>query len=99
MSGPAGGAPVLNPPLTFVIDTTKSVKPDKNSIFNLTQTVVDRIKDTNTNIPRYQLITVRTEWTIINNPILKIGRSAKGQLISKCPFDITKSTKKSAKSL
>ena len=59
MSGPAGGAPVLNPPLTFVIDTTKSVKPDKNSIFNLTQTVVDRIKDTNTNIPRYQLITVR----------------------------------------
>ena len=75
MSGPAGGAPVLNPPLTFVIDTTKSVKPDKNSIFNLTQTVVDRIKDTNTNIPRYQLITVRTEWTLINFE----NRSSKGQ--------------------
>jgi len=66
MSGPAGGAPVLNPPLTFVIDTTKSVKPDKNSIFNLTQTVVDRIKDTNTNIPRYQLITFNDRGPDIN---------------------------------
>ena len=32
---------MLNPPLTFVIDTTKSVKPDKDSIFNLTKKVVD----------------------------------------------------------
>merc|ERR1719471_1244944 len=34
---------VLNPPLIFVIDTTKSVKPDKDSIFNLTKRVTDRI--------------------------------------------------------
>jgi len=33
------------------------VKPDKDSIFNLTQKVVDRIQETNTNIPSYQLIT------------------------------------------
>ena len=32
---------VLNPPLMFVIDTTKSVKPDKDSIFNLTGKVVE----------------------------------------------------------
>ena len=31
------GSEIFNPPLTFVIDTTKSVKPDKDSIFNLTQ--------------------------------------------------------------
>ena len=43
---------VINPPLTFVIDTTRSVKPDKDSIFNLTQRVVDRIQETNTNIPQ-----------------------------------------------
>ena len=48
---------VLNPPLTFVIDTTRSVKPDKDSIFNLTQRVVDRIQETNTNIPSYLLVT------------------------------------------
>ena len=35
----------LNPPLTFVIDTTKSVKPDKDSIFNLTGKVTDLISD------------------------------------------------------
>ena len=44
---------ILNPPLTFVIDTTKSVKPDKDSIFNLTRKVVDGIKNDNINIPRY----------------------------------------------
>ena len=43
---------VLNPPLIFVIDTTKSVKPDKDSIFNLTMRVTDRIMKDNINIPR-----------------------------------------------
>jgi len=57
LSASTKGAPVLNPPLIFLIDTTKSVKPDKDSIFNLTQKVVDRIQETNTNIPSYQLIT------------------------------------------
>ena len=51
------GEAVINPPLTFVVDTTKSVRPDKDSIFNLTQKVVQRIQDTDTNIPEYQLIT------------------------------------------
>ena len=51
----SGGA-VINPPLAFVIDTTRSVKPDKDSIFNLTQRVVDRIQETDTNIPSYHLI-------------------------------------------
>ena len=46
----------LNPPLTFVIDTTKSVKPDKDSIFNLTQKVVDSIKIDSINIPRFTLV-------------------------------------------
>ena len=53
---------MLNPPLTFVIDTTKSVKPDKDSIFNLTKKVVDSIKIDSINIPRsvpqYLLTTV-----------------------------------------
>ena len=48
---------VVSPPLTFVVDTTKSVKPDKYSIFNLTQAVVNRIQDTNANIPSYLLVT------------------------------------------
>eukprot|EP00088_Acartia_fossae_P015112 TRINITY_DN18212_c0_g1_i1.p1 TRINITY_DN18212_c0_g1~~TRINITY_DN18212_c0_g1_i1.p1 ORF type:complete len:350 (-),score=101.88 TRINITY_DN18212_c0_g1_i1:245-1294(-) len=48
---------VFNPPLVFVIDTTKSVKPDKDSIFNLTMKVVENIKKDNINIPRYQLVT------------------------------------------
>ena len=43
---------MLNPPLTFVIDTTKSVNPDKDSIFNLTKKVVDSIKIDSINIPR-----------------------------------------------
>ena len=51
----AGG--VINPPLTFVVDTTKSVKPDKDSIFNLTQRVVARIQETDANIPNYLLVT------------------------------------------
>ena len=37
----------------FVIDTTKSVKPDKDSIFNLTSKVTDRIMNDNINIPRW----------------------------------------------
>ena len=53
----ATSAGVINPPLAFVIDTTRSVKPDKDSIFNLTQRVVDRIQETDTNIPSYHLIT------------------------------------------
>ena len=48
-----GGGQVLNPPLVFVIDTTKSVKPDKDSIFNLTSKVTDRIMNDNINIPRW----------------------------------------------
>ena len=43
---------VLNPPLMFVIDTTKSVKPDKDSIFNLTGKVVESITSKRVNIPR-----------------------------------------------
>jgi len=54
-NGPGGQ--VRNPPLTFVIDTTKSVKPDKDSIFNLTQRVVDTIQATDTNIDSYLLVT------------------------------------------
>jgi len=50
------GADVINPPLTFVIDTTRSVKPDKDSIFNLTQRVVNRIEQGNVNIPSYLLV-------------------------------------------
>jgi len=49
-------AQVVNPPLVFVIDTTKSVKPDKDSIFNLTMKVVSNIMKDDINIPRYQLI-------------------------------------------
>jgi len=48
---------VLNPPLMFVIDTTKSVKPDKDSIFNLTGKVVESITNKRVNIPRYTLVT------------------------------------------
>jgi hypothetical protein len=48
---------VINPPLTFVVDTTKSVKPDKYSIFNLTQTVVNRILEVGANVPQYLLVT------------------------------------------
>ena len=38
-----------------MIDTTKSVKPDKDSIFNLTKKVVDGIKNDKINIPRFLL--------------------------------------------
>lgn len=43
--------------MTFVVDTTKSVRPDKFSIFNLTQQVVERIIEVEANIPSYRLIT------------------------------------------
>ena len=46
---------VLNPPLMFVIDTTKSEKPDKDSIFNLTGKVVESITNKRVNIPRYKV--------------------------------------------
>ena len=55
MSGPQnrrGQGELLNPPLTFVVDTTKSVKPDKDSIFNLTSKVTTRIMKDRINIPR-----------------------------------------------
>ena len=70
---------VLNPPLVFVIDTTKSVKPDKDSIFNLTRKVTDRIMNDKINIPRYckickMIIDISTQpypfHLMIMNPIL-----------------------------
>jgi len=60
---------ILNPPLTFVIDTTKSVKPDKDSIFNLTQKVVQRIVETDVNIPNYQLVTFNDFGPDINRNV------------------------------
>jgi len=53
----------------FVIDTTKSVKPDKDSIFNLTMKVVNRIKKDNINIPRYQLISFNDLGPAINQNV------------------------------
>ena len=53
--GSTDSGQVKNPPLVFVIDTTKSVKPDKDSIFNLTKKVVDGIKNDKINIPRFWL--------------------------------------------
>ena len=50
-----GAGKVLNPPLVFVIDTTKSVKPDKDSIFNLTSKVTARIMKDRINIPRQDI--------------------------------------------
>jgi len=55
-SDQVGSSKAINPPLVFVIDTTKSVKPDKDSIFNLTMKVVENIMKDNINIPRYQLV-------------------------------------------
>ena len=94
------GTEVFNPPLTFVIDTTKSVKPDKDSIFNLTQkgnnsknpnintssnnlitittknnqlkfiiSVVNKIVESNVNIPNYQLITFNDYGPDINRNV------------------------------
>ena len=57
---------VLNPPLVFVIDTTKSVKPDKDSIFNLTRKVTDRIMNDNINIPRYHILQLQNNNVTIN---------------------------------
>merc|ERR1712183_999790 len=56
----------LNPPLVFVIDTTKSVKPDKDFIFNLTGKVTDRIMKDRINIPRYTLVTFNDFGPAIN---------------------------------
>ena len=60
---------VLNPPLTFVIDTTKSVKPDKDSIFNLTQKVVESIKIDSINIPRFTLVSFNDYGPDINKNV------------------------------
>jgi len=57
VSTSAGVDTIINPPLAFVVDTTKSVKPDKYSIFNLTQRVVERIQEIEANIPSYHLVT------------------------------------------
>merc|ERR1740129_1947736 len=64
-----GGDQVLNPPLVFVIDTTKSVKPDKDSIFNLTSKVTDRIMNDNINIPRFQLLSFNDYGREINRNV------------------------------
>ena len=74
-SGPGDGLDpssrnkVLNPPLMFVIDTTKSVKPDKDSIFNLTQKVVESIKIDSINIPRFTLVTFNDYGPDINKNV------------------------------
>merc|ERR1711962_456817 len=60
---------VINPPLVFVIDTTKSVKPDKDSIFNLTRKVVETIMQDQINIPRYQLVTFNDFGPAINRNV------------------------------
>merc|ERR1711988_1639802 len=60
---------VINPPLTFVIDTTRSVKPDKDSIFNLTKRVTDRIMNDKINIPRFQLISFNDYGREINRNV------------------------------
>ena len=64
---------VINPPLTFVVDTTKSVKPDKYSIFNLTQMVVGKIQETDANIPSYLLVTFNDHGPDFNKNV-RIGR-------------------------
>ena len=74
-SGPGDGLDpssrnkVLNPPLMFVIDTTKSVKPDKDSIFNLTKKVVDSIKTDLINIPRFTLVSFNDYGPDINRNV------------------------------
>jgi len=60
---------VKNPPLVFVIDTTKSVKPDKDSIFNLTSKVTARIMKDRINIPRFQLFTFNDYGREINRNV------------------------------
>jgi len=87
LSSSAAGASgkVLNPPLMFVIDTTKSVKPDKDSIFNLTMKVVNTIMKDKINIPRYTLVTFNDFGPAINrnvrleidtDDVMAFGRSA-----------------------
>merc|ERR1712110_1163639 len=63
------GSEIFNPPLTFVIDTTKSVKPDKDSIFNLTQKVVESIKIDSINIPRFTLVSFNDYGPDINKNV------------------------------
>ena len=53
----------------FVIDTTKSVKPDKDSIFNLTKKVVDSIKIDSINIPRFTLVSFNDFGPDINKNV------------------------------
>ena len=63
------GSDVINPPLTFLIDTTRSVKPDKDSIFNLTQRVVNKIETGNVNIDNYLLVTFNDYGPDINQNV------------------------------
>jgi hypothetical protein len=64
------GKDIVNPPLTFLIDTTRSVKPDKDSIFNLTQRVVNKIETGNVNIPNYLLVTFNDYGPDINQNVV-----------------------------
>lgn len=64
------GQDVLNPPLTFLVDTTRSVKPDKDSIFNLTQRVVNKIETGNVNIPNYLLVAFNDYGPDINQNVV-----------------------------
>ena len=75
----------LNPPLVFVIDTTKSVKPDKDSIFNLTGKVTDRIMKDRINIPRYTLFSFNDYGPAINlNVKLEVRRVRYCTIICNC---------------
>ena len=64
------GQDIINPPLTFLIDTTRSVKPDKDSIFNLTQRVVNKIEMGNVNIPNYLLVAFNDYGPDINQNVV-----------------------------
>ena len=64
------GKDIINPPLTFLIDTTRSVKPDKDSIFNLTQRVVNKIESGNVNIPNYLLVAFNDYGPDINQNVV-----------------------------
>lgn len=64
------GQDIINPPLTFLVDTTRSVKPDKDSIFNLTQRVVNKIETGNVNIPNYLLVSFNDYGPDINQNVV-----------------------------
>jgi hypothetical protein len=49
---------------------SRSVKPDKDSIFNLTQRVVNKIETGNVNIPNYLLVTFNDYGPDINQNVV-----------------------------